>query len=95
MNMAVTHAVFVMTGNFHYHPRRRFEERLLIAGMVAGRSLFKKTDFLVIGGRPSRDWLETNRGHKIIKALDLRNGSERPRLVSEAQLESLLSRNGL
>ncbi|WP_299905358.1 hypothetical protein [uncultured Paracoccus sp.] len=87
--------VFVMTEGFDSNPRSLFEERLQIAGMSLAKSVTSKTDYLVVGGRPSRDWLETNRGTKLIKAMELRDKTDRPRLVSEAQLHALLSREGL
>lgn len=76
----------VFTGNFRTFPRSRLEERLSTMGAILSNTVNGKTHFLIIGGEASRDWIEMNRGTKMRKAMELRQKSEMPRLVSESQL---------
>lgn len=82
----------VLTGEFQEKPRRRFERRMSAIGVRIEKNITSRTDMVVVGGRPSRDWLETNRGHKIIRALQLRSAGGVPRMVSEQQLLTLFDR---
>jgi len=76
----------VFTGRFRTFPRSRLEERLSWLGANLSNSVSGNTDFLIIGGEASRDWIEMNRGTKMRKALELRQKSDTPHLVSESQL---------
>lgn len=83
-------AVVVLTGTFKTSPRRILEDRLSEFGAIIAKSPTRKTKFLIVGGEASRDWLEMNRGGKIIKAIELRKNSKHPGFVSELQLMRLL-----
>jgi len=82
--------IVVCTGKFRTSPRREFEDELSALGAIVAKHVSSKTDFLVIGGEASRDWIEMNRGTKIRKAQELRCNGETPRFVSEAQVLQLL-----
>lgn len=79
-------STIVLTGSFKTFPRSRLEDRLSWLGAKLSNAVSGYTDFLVVGGEVSRDWIEMNRGTKIRKALELRQKSATPRLVSESQL---------
>jgi len=80
----------VLTGNFRTNPRSILEAQLAELGAVIARHVAGNTDYLIVGGEASRDWIEMNRGTKMRKAQELRMHSIRPELVSEAQLLRLL-----
>lgn len=80
----------VFTGNFQTSPRRLLEEALADFGVIIGKSVTGKTDYLIVGGECSRDWIELNRGLKLRKALELRQTNSSPRFISEAQLIRLM-----
>lgn len=81
----------MLTGTFKTTPRRDFEDGLAALGATITRHVSGKTDFLVVGGEASRDWIEMNRGTKMRKAQELRLKAEKPGFVSEAQLLYLMS----
>ncbi|MCE8513587.1 hypothetical protein KBY22_12835 [Ruegeria pomeroyi] len=85
-----TEKIVVLTGNFKVSPRRHFEEMLMELGAIVSRSVTKKTDYLIVGGEASRDWIELNRGTKILTAQKMRLNSELPRFVSEGQILRLM-----
>ncbi len=84
---------FVLTGSFAAKPRSRFSAALQALGMVERSSVNWSTDYLVIGGQPSRDWLEPNRGGKIRLAMQYRERGAPIRFVTEAQIATMLQRS--
>lgn len=82
---------FVLTGNFSISPRRIIEEAIIENGGIVAKSPSKKTDFVVVASEASRDWVQTHKGTKIIKAIKLREELGRPRFVSEFQLLKILN----
>lgn len=82
----VVGSIFVLTGSFKTSPRKRLELHLSNLGATVNNVVSGKTQFLIIGGEASRDWIEMNRGLKLRKALELRQKSASPHLVSEAQI---------
>jgi len=83
-------SVVVFTGNFQEKPRSKFESRLEDLGANLAKNVSRKTDFLVIGGEASRDWIEMHRGTKMRRAQEILVNSDRPRFVSEAQILRLI-----
>lgn len=83
-------AVVVLTGKFSVRPRSKLEDELRNIGTTVNRHVSTKTDFIIIGGTASRDWLEMNRGTKLMKAQELHIKTERPNFVSEHQILGLL-----
>ncbi len=81
----------VLTGTFSTSPRSILEKSLAERGAVIANNVSGATHFIIIGGEPSRDWIEMNRGTKLRKALELRKKSNIPHFVSEAQLRRLMS----
>ncbi len=79
-------AIIVLTGNFKTYPRRLLEEQLAGFGAIIARHVSGKTNYVIIGGEASRDWIEMNRGTKIRKAQELRLNSEKPLFLSESQI---------
>ena len=80
------HSVFVLTGNFELRPRRLIEDAIVAKNGRIAKSITNETDYLVIAGEASRDWVATHRGGKIMKAEDLRSKRGRPEFLSEAAL---------
>ena len=78
-------AVVVLTGCFKANPRKILEDEIVARGAIVKRAVSGKVDFLIVGGKASRDWLELNRGTKIRKAQNLRLRSDKPKFVSEYQ----------
>ena len=82
----IDESVVVLTGCFKAKPRKILEDEIAARGAVIMRAVSGKTDFLIVGGKASRDWLELNRGTKIRKVQKLRLESVKPKFVSEYQL---------
>ncbi|ETD87527.1 BRCT domain-containing protein [Rhodobacter capsulatus] len=85
-------AQVVLTGTFQTVPRSHFEDELADLGAVIAKSVSGKTDYLIVGGTASRDWIEVNRGTKLRKAMELCLVGKGPRFVSEWQLLSLMGK---
>ncbi len=83
----------VLTGSFKTRPRKIFEDRLAAFGCEIAKSVTKKTDLVIIGGEPSRDWLQTHRGTKILKAIKLQKDTGKPKFLSEADLLKSIKTN--
>lgn len=81
----------VLTGNFKEKPRSRFEERLADFGAIVTGHVSGKTDFIIIGGEASRDWIEMHRGTKMKKAQEILLKSDNPKFISESQILRLIS----
>lgn len=80
----------VLTGTFQTSPRSIFERQLEGLGVEIGKSVSGKTDYLIIGGTASRDWIEVNRGTKLRKAMELRLSGKGPLFLSEWQMLDLM-----
>lgn len=83
-------ANIVLTGCFKTRPRSILEQKLSELGANVCRTVSRKTDFLIIGGQPSRDWIEMHRGTKLRAAQKIRETKPYPRFVSESQILRLL-----
>jgi len=81
----------VLTGSFKISPRTLLEKNLQEYGVSISKTVSKKVQYLIIGGEPSRDWLEMNRGTKIKKAIELRASGEHPIFLSEYLLMQLMA----
>lgn len=82
----IVHAanVFVVTGTFAYGARSKvIAEIEARAGLVA-TSPSRKTRYLLVGDLGSRDWVSSNAGTKIIKAVQLRGDGHPLSIVSES-----------
>ncbi len=74
---------FCLTGKFVFGPRSRCEEAIRIHGANAHKTVRRWTDYLVIGGLASRDWIHSTHGRKIEKALQMKKKGLRCSIVSE------------
>lgn len=92
VNSDLEGATVVLTGLFHETPRSLFEDTVKGLGATVAKAVTKKTDFVIVGGEASRDWIEMNRGTKIRKAQELRLKTGRPDFISEMQLRRHLNR---
>lgn len=82
----------VLTGTFRTSPRSLLERQLSELGAEIAKSVSGRTDYVIIGGTASRDWIEVNRGTKLRKAMELRLRGKGPQFVSEWQLLGLMGR---
>lgn len=83
-------AVFVVTGTFSFGKRRQVAQEIEARNGVLASAPSRKTSYLVIGELGSRDWLSSNAGTKIQKAVELREEGHRLAIVSEKHWASSL-----
>ena len=76
-------SVFVVTGTFSYGTRNRVHAAIEERGGSNSASPSKKTRYLVIGDLGSRDWIHSNAGRKIEKAIDIRSAGNPLAIVAE------------
>lgn len=77
-------AVFVVTGTFLHGERASVHAAIEQRGGASSGSPSRKTRYLVIGELGSRDWINSNAGRKIEKAVQLRAGGHPIAIISEA-----------
>lgn len=75
--------IFCLTGKFAYGNRRECSDEIINLGGWVHPQVTKKVDYLVIGTMCSRDWLHTNYGRKIEKAMGYRDKGTGIAIVSE------------
>src|SRR2546428_2926008 len=73
----------VFTGRMLYGTRRDCERKVVDRGGRVGKTVTKRTNFLVIGPIASSAWLESTHGRKILRAVELRSEGLPLRIVSE------------
>ena len=78
-----TGAVFVVTGTFVHGERTRVHAAIEQRGGLSSASLSRKTRYLVIGELGSRDWINSNAGRKIEKAVALRSEGHPVSIITE------------
>ena len=61
---------FVLTGKFAFGPRKLCESEMRSRGATCCGYVTKRTNYLVIGGMSSRDWLYSTHGRKIEDAIE-------------------------
>lgn len=83
-------SVFVVTGTFSFGKRKRVEEEIEVRRGLLASAPSRKTRYLVIGELGSRDWLSSNAGTKIQKAVELRDEGHPLAIVSEKHWVSAL-----
>ena len=62
--------VFVLTGRFAYGTRRKCQSEIELRGGRCSETVTLQTTYLVVGTYSSRDWLHSNFGLKIEKAVE-------------------------
>lgn len=73
---------YCFTGTFNYGQRKHCEAAVVERGGASG-SLTRRTDVLVIGLYATESWKHSSFGHKIMKAVDMRDGGVPITIVSE------------
>nr|WP_298120036.1 hypothetical protein [uncultured Pseudoxanthomonas sp.] len=76
-------SIFVVAGTFSFGARKLVTKEKSRGGEL-GAAPSRKTRFVVVGELRSRDWLNTNAGTKIQKAVELRGDGHPLTIVSEA-----------
>lgn len=79
---------FCLTGKFawEFGPRSQIEETIRFSGGITQTNVTKDTDFLVIGGGSTRDWIHSTYGRKIEKAIELRGKGQALAIVPESEV---------
>jgi hypothetical protein len=76
-------STFVVTGVFSYGKRRLVREAIESRmGTVRG-AVSRSTDYVIVGGVGSRDWVHSSFGRKIQEAVDLRNAGAMISIIPE------------
>ena len=78
-----TGAVFVVTGTFIHGERALVHAVIEQRGGLTSGAPSKKTRYLVIGELGSRDWINSNAGRKIEKAVALRSDGHPLAIITE------------
>lgn len=76
--------VFCLTGEFKAGSRSQVEAYFVAHGGVAGKSVTKKTDYLIVGELGSEMWSSGNYGSKVKKAMELQEKGSSIVIVKEA-----------
>jgi len=82
-NVEFTGSVFVVTGTFVHGERALVHAAIEQRGGLSSASPSKKTRYLVIGELGSRDWINSNAGRKIEKAVALRSDGHPVAIITE------------
>jgi NAD-dependent DNA ligase len=83
-------ATFCLTGKFIFGPRSSVERVIENKGGLVGGNVTQKTDYLIIGTLSSPDWLHSNHGLKIQKAVELKQAGQKIFIITEkAWLEAV------
>jgi hypothetical protein len=76
--------VFTITGRFAFGTRHKVTEAIEVRGGAASDSApTRESHYLVIGVFASRDWIHTNYGRKIERAVELRESGSGIAIISE------------
>lgn len=79
----IPNRVFVLTGRFAYGTRDACQDALRSVGGWSEDNVTLDTNYLVIGTFASRDWIQSNWGRKIEKAVRYREENGWPRIITE------------
>jgi hypothetical protein len=74
---------FVLTGQFAYGSRKRVENVIESRGGECTESVSKKCGYLIVGTFGSEEWLHSNFGTKIAKAVEMKTAGKPISIVSE------------
>lgn len=74
---------FMLTGVMAYGPRKDCEKLILERGGRIAPSVSKKLNYLIVGTIGNDQWLHSNYGTKIKKAVELRENGCRLAIISE------------
>lgn len=82
---------FCVTGTFSYGDRDDVMRAILLSGGSIDNSVLKRTNYLVVGEFASPDWIHSNYGRKIERAIELRNEGQSIAIISESYWVSTLN----
>jgi NAD-dependent DNA ligase len=82
---------FCFTGKFDYGTRQECHLAVISAGAFVHRYPTCETHYLVIGELGSRDWIHSNSGRKIERAIEIRTAGHPLKLIAEAHWCACLS----
>jgi NAD-dependent DNA ligase len=83
--------VFSITGRFAYGTRQKVMEAIKErGGRPSDSAPTKESNYLVIGIFASRDWINTNYGRKIERAVELRESGSGIAIISEEHWKRFL-----
>jgi hypothetical protein len=74
---------FVLTGQFAYGPRKRVEDVIETRGGECTESVSKKCGYLIVGTFGSEEWLHSNFGTKIARAVEMKATAQQIGIVTE------------
>ena len=77
--------VFCLTGEFKAGGRSQVEAYFVAQGGIAGKSVTKKTDYLIVGELGSDMWSSGNYGSKVKKAMELQEKGSTIVIVKEGE----------
>ena len=79
----VTEKIFCFTGTFIYGNRSACENLVFELGGKTVKNITQKTNYLILGEFPSRDWITSSYGLKIQAALELKKEGRSIELLTE------------
>lgn len=82
---------FCLTGTFLYGKRQECENLIIERGGKAVKNISQKTNYLILGELPSRDWITSSYGLKIQAALELKKAGFGIELITEETWLSFIS----
>lgn len=85
VDVEVRDSVFVLTGGFLFGTRTYVEECIAEKRGRVFDDVTKDVHFLVIGGKPARDWAHTSFGRKIEKAVAYQDTGVDIAIISESR----------
>lgn len=81
---------FCLTGEFKAGSRSQVEAYFVTCGGISGKSVTKKTDYLIVGELGSDMWSAGNYGSKVKKAMELQEKGSSIAIVKESQINITL-----
>jgi hypothetical protein len=82
---------FCFTGKFEFGSRNECQQVIILSGAVIHKYPTCATNYLVIGEVGSRDWIHSNSGRKIERAIEIRGQGHPIKLISESHWAGCIS----
>ncbi|QFT31918.1 DNA ligase [Labrenzia sp. THAF82] len=83
--------MFVLTGKFTLGPRKVVSGMIEERGGLTKKTVCKNTSYLAVAAEASRDWRHSHEGLKIMRAIELRDAGQGPKLIHEYTLAQALT----
>lgn len=84
--------LFCFTGTFIYGNRSACENLVFELGGKSVKNISQKTDYLILGELPSKDWITSSYGLKIQAALELKNKGLDIKMLTEETWFNLIKK---